>query len=160
LALGDALAICLLEARGFTCSDFVRYHPGGSLGKQLYMKVGDLLSSNQLPTVNEKASVAAVIVEISSKRLGATAVLNDAGDLIGIITDGDLRRMLQKTLSIQDLQAKEIMTANPKSIGVEDCAAAAFVLMKTNNITQLVVLDGKKIAGFVHIHDLMKEGII
>ena len=160
LALGDALAICLLEGRGFTSSDFARYHPGGSLGKQLYLKVGDLLSNNQLPTVNENASLAAVIVEISSKRLGATAVLNNAGDLIGIITDGDLRRMLQKTLSIQDLQAKEIMTANPKSIGVEDYATAAFVLMKTHNITQLVVLDGKKIAGFVHIHDLMKEGIV
>jgi arabinose-5-phosphate isomerase len=99
LALGDALAICLLEGRGFTSSDFARYHPGGSLGKQLYLKVGDLLSNNQLPTVNENASLAAVIVEISSKRLGATAVLNDAGDLIEIIADGDLRRMLQKTIS-------------------------------------------------------------
>jgi arabinose-5-phosphate isomerase len=160
LALGDALAICLLEARGFTSSDFARYHPGGSLGKQLYLKVGDLLSNNQLPTVTEKASLAEVIVEISSKRLGATAVLNESGDLKGIITDGDLRRMLQKTLSIQELQAKDIMTVNPKSIGVDDYATAAFVLMKTHNITQLVVLDGKKIAGFVHIHDLMKEGIV
>ena len=160
LALGDALAICLLEARGFSSSDFARYHPGGSLGKQLYLKVGDLLSNNQLPTVNENANLAAVIVEISSKRLGATAVLNDVGDLKGIITDGDLRRMLQKTLAIQELQAKDIMTVNPKSIGVDDYATAAFALMKAHNITQLVVVDGVKIAGFVHIHDLMKEGIV
>ena len=160
LALGDALAICLSEARGFSSSDFARYHPGGSLGKQLYLKVGDLLSNNQLPTVKEDATVAAVIVEISSKRLGATAVLDEAGNLKGIITDGDLRRMLQKTLAIQELQAKDIMTVNPKSIGVDDYATAAFALMKTHNITQLVVLDGKKIAGFVHIHDLMKEGIV
>jgi arabinose-5-phosphate isomerase len=99
-------------------------------------------------------------VEISSKRLGATAVLNESGDLKGIITDGDLRRMLQKTLAIQELQAKDIMTVNPKSIGVDDYATAAFALMKAHNITQLVVVDGDKIAGFVHIHDLMKEGIV
>lgn len=160
LALGDALAICLLEARGFSSSDFARYHPGGSLGKQLYLKVGDLLSNNQLPTVQEDASLAAVIVEISSKRLGATAVLDAAGELIGIITDGDLRRMLQKTLAIQDLQAKDIMTVNPKSIGLEDYATEAFAVMKTHNITQLVVMNDGKIAGFVHIHDLMKEGIV
>ena len=160
LALGDALAICLLEARGFTSSDFARFHPGGSLGKQLYLKVGDLLSKNQIPSVQEKASVAEVIVEISSKRLGATAVVDDLGNLKGIITDGDLRRMLQKTLAIQDLQASSIMTVNPKSVQVEDYATLAFALMKKHNITQLVVLDGSKIAGFVHIHDLMKEGIV
>lgn len=160
LALGDALAICLLEARGFTSSDFARFHPGGSLGKQLYLKVGDLLSKNQIPSVQEEASVAEVIVEISSKRLGATAVLDQSGSLKGIITDGDLRRMLQKTLAIQDLQASAIMTVNPKSIQAEEYATAAFALMKTHNITQLVVLDGEKLAGFVHIHDLMKEGIV
>jgi arabinose-5-phosphate isomerase len=160
LALGDALAICLLEARGFTSSDFARFHPGGSLGKQLYLKVGDLLSKNQIPSVQEEASVAEVIVEISSKRLGATAVLDQSGSLKGIITDGDLRRMLQKTLAIQDLQASAIMTVNPKSIQAEAYATAAFALMKTHNITQLVVLDGEKLAGFVHIHDLMKEGIV
>lgn len=160
LALGDALAICLLEARGFTSSDFARFHPGGSLGKQLYLKVGDLLSKNQIPSVQEQASVAEVIVEISSKRLGATAVLDQSGSLKGIITDGDLRRMLQKTLAIQDLQASAIMTVNPKSIQAEEYATAAFALMKTHNITQLVVLDGEKLAGFVHIHDLMKEGIV
>ena len=160
LALGDALAICLLEARGFSSSDFARYHPGGTLGKQLYLKVGDLLSKNQLPLVHEKASVAEVIVEISSKRLGATAVTDDSGNLKGIITDGDLRRMLEKTLAIQDLQASAIMTSEPKSVQVSDFATFAFAVMNSNNITQLVVLDGNKIAGFVHIHDLMKEGIV
>ena len=121
---------------------------------------GRATSSPALLHPREVASVAAVIVEISSKRLGATAVLNESGDLKGIITDGDLRRMLQKTLAIQELQAKDIMTVNPKSIGLDDYATAAFALMKAHNITQLVVVDGDKIAGFVHIHDLMKEGIV
>lgn len=160
LALGDALAICLLESRGFSSSDFARYHPGGSLGKQLYLRVGDLLVNNQVPVVSEHATLAEVIVEISGKRLGATAVEDKAGNLKGIITDGDLRRMLQKSLNIQDLSAADIMTVNPKSIAVDAFATAAFALMTTHNITQLVVLDGEKIAGFVHIHDLMKEGIV
>lgn len=160
LALGDALAICLLEGRGFSSADFARYHPGGSLGKQLYLKVGDLLRNNQVPVVHEQASVAEVIVEISGKRLGATAVQDAAGHLKGIITDGDLRRMLQKSLNIDTLTASDIMTPNPKSVAVDAYATAAFALMKTHNITQLVVLDGDKIAGFVHIHDLMKEGIV
>ena len=108
----------------------------------------------------EQASVAEVIVEITSKRLGATAVVNAKGELKGIITDGDLRRMLQRTLDIQELRADSIMSVHPKSIGIEEYATAAFALMKAHNITQLVVLDGKKIAGFVHIHDLMKEGIV
>ena len=160
LALGDALAICLLEARGFSSADFARFHPGGTLGKQLYLRVGDLLSASEVPLVQEQASVAEVIVEITSKRLGATAVVNAKGDLKGIITDGDLRRMLQRTLDIQDFRADSIMSVHPKSIGIEEYATAAFALMKAHNITQLVVLDGKKIAGFVHIHDLMKEGIV
>ena len=160
LALGDALAICLLEARGFSSADFARFHPGGTLGKQLYLRVGDLLSTSEIPLVQEQASVAEVIVEITSKRLGATAVVNAKGELKGIITDGDLRRMLQRTLDIQEFRADSIMSVNPKSIGIEEYATAAFALMKGHNITQLVVLDGKKIAGFVHIHDLMKEGIV
>ena len=160
LALGDALAICLLEARGFSSADFARFHPGGTLGKQLYLRVGDLLSASEIPLVQEQASVAEVIVEITSKRLGATAVVNGKGELKGIITDGDLRRMLQRTLDIQEFRADSIMSVHPKSIGIEEYATAAFALMKAHNITQLVVLDGKKIAGFVHIHDLMKEGIV
>ncbi len=160
LALGDALAVCLLEARGFTSDDFAKYHPGGSLGKQLYLKVGDVISKNQLPVVPADAGIGEVIVEISGKRLGATAVLGDGEELVGIITDGDLRRMLQKTLDIQNLKAKDIMTVNPKTISKDEFAVRAFNLMRNHNITQLVALDGEKIAGFVHIHDLMKEGIV
>jgi arabinose-5-phosphate isomerase len=160
LALGDALAVCLLEARGFTSDDFAKYHPGGSLGKQLYLKVGDVISKNLLPVVSAEATIAEVIVEISGKRLGATAVLGEGEKLIGIITDGDLRRMLQKTLDIQNLTAKDIMTVNPKTISKDEFAVRAFNLMRNHNITQLVALDGEKIAGFVHIHDLMKEGIV
>ena len=160
LALGDALAVCLLEARGFTSDDFAKYHPGGSLGKQLYLKVGDVLSKSLVPVVLEDASLAEVIVEISGKRLGATAVENQDGDLLGIITDGDLRRMLQKSLDIQSVRAKDIMTVNPKTISVDEYAIRAFNLMRNHNITQLVATNDEKIVGFVHIHDLMKEGIV
>ncbi|WP_026950297.1 KpsF/GutQ family sugar-phosphate isomerase [Algoriphagus mannitolivorans] len=160
LALGDALAVCLLEARGFTSDDFAKYHPGGSLGKQLYLKVGDVLSKSSVPVVLENASLAEVIVEISGKRLGATAVESQNGELLGIITDGDLRRMLQKSLDIQSVQAKDIMTVNPKTISVDEFAIRALNLMRNHNITQLVATNEDKIAGFVHIHDLMKEGIV
>lgn len=160
LALGDALAVCLLEARGFTSDDFAKYHPGGSLGKQLYLRVNDILSKAQVPVVSEEASLAEVIVEISGKRLGATAVLDTAGNLKGIITDGDLRRMLQKSLDIANLKAKDIMTVNPKTIDADEFAIRALNLMRNHNITQLVALDEGKIAGFIHIHDLMKEGIV
>ena len=160
LALGDALAVCLLEARGFSSDDFAKYHPGGSLGKQLYLRVDDLLSSEQIPKVKEDASLAEVIVEISGKRLGATAVTDHLDQLLGIITDGDLRRMLQKTLDIQNLQAKDIMTRNPKTISKDEYAIRALNMMRNHNITQLVAMDGEKIAGFIHIHELMKEGIV
>jgi arabinose-5-phosphate isomerase len=160
MALGDALAVCLLEARGFTSDDFAKYHPGGSLGKLLYLKVGDVLSKNQIPVVTEQADLAKVIVEISGKRLGATAVAGEDGNLKGIITDGDLRRMLEKTREIGNLLAKDIMTKNPKTISTDEFAARALNLMKNHNITQLVAMNGGKIAGFVHIHDLMKEGIV
>mgnify|MGYP005753121149 FL=1 len=160
LALGDALAVCLLEARGFTSDDFAKYHPGGSLGKQLYLKVGDVLSKSLVPVVFEDASLAEVIVEISGKRLGATAVENRNGELLGIITDGDLRRMLQKSLDIQSIRAKDIMTINPKTISIDEFAIRALNLMRNHNITQLVAMEGDKVAGFVHIHDLMKEGIV
>ncbi len=160
LAMGDALAVCLLEARGFTPEDFAKYHPGGSLGKQLYLKVEDLLDSQQIPKVKESASLAEVILEISGKRLGATAVVDDEDKLKGIITDGDLRRMLQKTLDIQSLRASDIMTVNPKTISSDEFAIRALNLMRNHNITQLVAMNGDKIAGFVHIHELMKEGIV
>lgn len=160
LALGDALAVCLLEAKGFTSDDFARYHPGGSLGKQLYLKVGDLLSTDSPPQVREDAGLKDVIVEISSKRLGATSVINAQGEVIGIITDGDLRRMLEKTLDVQAIRAVDVMTPNPKSIAVDEYAIRALNLMKSNNITQLVAKKDDKLAGFIHIHDLMKEGIV
>ncbi len=160
LALGDALAVCLLEARGFTSEDFAKYHPGGTLGKQLYLKVEDLLGKDQIPKVNQDSGLTDIIMEISSKRLGATAVVDQEDRLVGIITDGDLRRMLQKTLDIQSLKAIDIMTANPKTIAKDEFAVKAYNLMRNHNITQLVAMDGEKIAGFVHIHELMKEGIV
>lgn len=160
LALGDALAVCLLEAKGFTSEDFAKYHPGGSLGKQLYLKVGDLVPKSEPPRVVESAGLKEVIIEISTKRLGATSVVNDKGDVVGIITDGDLRRMLEKTLDVQNIKAREVMTPKPKSISVDEYAIRALNQMKNNNITQLVALDGAKLVGFIHIHDLMKEGIV
>ncbi|MEB2784804.1 KpsF/GutQ family sugar-phosphate isomerase [Algoriphagus persicinus] len=160
LALGDALAVCLLEARGFTSEDFAKYHPGGSLGKQLYLRVGDVLGGNEIPVVSEDAGLAEVILEISGKRLGATSVVDADGNLKGIITDGDLRRMLQKSLDIRSLKASDIMTENPKSISTQEYAIRALNMMKNHNITQLVAMNGDKIAGFVHIHELMKEGIV
>ncbi|MDF2157362.1 KpsF/GutQ family sugar-phosphate isomerase [Algoriphagus sp. CAU 1675] len=160
LAMGDALAVCLLEARGFTPEDFAKYHPGGSLGKQLYLRVSDLLSVDQLPKVKADSGLAEVILEISGKRLGATAVVDEKDCLLGIITDGDLRRMLQKSLNIQSLKASDIMTPNPKTISKDEYAIRALNLMRNYNITQLVAMDGEKIAGFVHIHELMKEGIV
>ncbi len=160
LALGDALAVCLLEARGFSSSDFAKYHPGGALGKQLYLRVEDVIPKNMIPLVAHDANLTTVIHEISSKRLGATAVANAEGKLLGIITDGDLRRMLQKGIDIHQVKATDIMTINPKTISKSEYAIRAFNEMKDYNITQLVAMDGDKIAGFIHIHDLMKEGIV
>ncbi|MCH7401081.1 SIS domain-containing protein [Belliella kenyensis] len=160
MALGDALAICLLEARGFTSEDFAKYHPGGALGKQLYLTVSDVIPKNQIPKVDLEASLTEIIVEISSKRLGATAVVNSQGKLQGIITDGDLRRMLLSGADINQVKAGQIMTVNPKVIAKEEFAIRALNMMKSFNITQLVAMDGESVAGFVHIHDLMKEGIV
>jgi arabinose-5-phosphate isomerase len=160
LALGDALAVCLLEAKGFTSEDFAKYHPGGALGKQLYLTVGDVVPKNLIPAVGEEAPLSEVIMEISGKRLGATAVLDGDSKLLGIITDGDLRRMLQRMKDISGVQAKDIMTTNPKSIQIDEYAIIALNKMKEFNITQLVALNGEKVAGFIHIHDLMKEGIV
>ncbi len=159
LAMGDALAVCLLEMKGFTASDFARYHPGGALGKRLYLKVDDLLSNSDQPIVSSNAPLNEVILEISSKRLGATAVV-DSGKLVGIITDGDLRRMMQKKFDFDTLKAIDIMTKNPKTVNRDMMAVEALALMKSNNITQLVVSEGDNFVGFVHLHDLLKEGII
>jgi arabinose-5-phosphate isomerase len=160
MALGDALAVCLLELRNFSSENFAEYHPGGALGKQLYLKVSDIYIHNKVPIVKQGAPIKEVIIEISSKRLGCTSVVDDNNTLLGIITDGDLRRMLQKDLRLDSLKAADIMTVNPKTIEKDDFAVKALHLMQENNITQLAVIDGKKIAGFVHLHDLLKEGIV
>jgi arabinose-5-phosphate isomerase len=160
LAMGDAIAMSLLEIRDFTREDFAKFHPGGALGKQLYLRVNDIYPHNTIPKVKENALLKEVIVEISSKRLGATAVVDEADELIGIITDGDLRRMLNKHENITGLKAYEIMTASPKTIEKEEYAMEAMKIMQEKNITQLVVTEGKKVCGFVHLHDLLKEGIV
>jgi arabinose-5-phosphate isomerase len=160
LAVGDALAICLLEMRNFKKEDFARFHPGGVLGKQLYLRVSDFFYQNSVPEVRTDATLKEVIVEISSKRLGATAVLDEKGELAGIITDGDLRRMLNKYENITGLRAQDIMTHSPKTIEKEEYAMEALKVMQEKNITQLVVTEGKKVLGFIHLHDLIKEGIV
>ena len=160
LAMGDALAVCLLELRNFSSHDFAQYHPGGSLGKQLYLKVEDIFVQHELPLVKPDTPLKDVILEISSKRLGATAVVDDQRNLLGIVTDGDLRRMLQKESNLAKLTATDIMTRNPKTINRDEFAVLALQIMQQNNITQLVVKDGEKVAGFVHLHDLLKEGIV
>jgi arabinose-5-phosphate isomerase len=160
LALGDALAVCLLELRGFTSENFAEYHPGGSLGKQLYLKVSDIYVHNELPLVSPDTLLKDVIIEISSKRLGCTAVVDPNRNLLGIITDGDLRRMLQKDVDLRSVTAIDIMTKNPKRIEKDEFAVVALHRMQENNITQLVVMNGSQIAGFIHLHDLLKEGIV
>ena len=159
LAMGDALAVCLLDCRDFTSSDFAKYHPGGALGKKLYLKVGDIATQNQKPIVKPDDSIKSVIMEISSKRLGATAVVEN-GNLVGVITDGDLRRMLEKTDAINSLRAADIMNKTPKQIEAEELAVNVMQLLEKFNITQLIVTDHGKYHGFVHLHDLLKEGII
>ena len=159
LVLGDALAVCLLECRGFTKSDFAKFHPGGSLGKQLYLTVDDLAKNNQVPKVNINDTIKDVIVEISSKRLGATAVL-DGDQLAGIITDGDLRRMLEKNIDFHQFSAGDIMSINPKTIEPSTLVINALGIMRKNNITQLLVMENGKYMGVIHLHDILREGII
>jgi len=158
LVLGDALAVCLLKLNNFSDNDFARFHPGGSLGKRLFLKVSDLLSDFSKPIVSPTDSINSVIVEISNKRLGSTAVLEN-NKLIGIITDGDLRRMLEKNQNINVLQASDIMTENSKTINSTTLASDALYIMEQNNISQLIVMDGNIYCGIVHIHDILKEGI-
>lgn len=160
MALGDALAVCLLQLRDFTSNDFAEYHPGGALGKQLYLRVSDIYTHNQLPMIGPDTSIKDAIIEISSKRLGCTAVIDGNKNLLGIITDGDLRRTLQKDIHLEKFKASDIMSTNPKKIEKDEFAVKALHLMQENNITQLVVMDGPKVAGFVHLHDLLKEGIV
>ncbi|MBP0904552.1 SIS domain-containing protein [Mariniflexile gromovii] len=159
LVIGDALAICLLNLRGFSSSDFAKYHPGGALGKKLYLRVHDISSVNEKPKVNVSTSIKDVIIEITEKMLGVAAVVEN-NKIIGIITDGDLRRMLTKVDDFSKLTAKDIMGANPKRIQAEAMAIDALELMETHGISQLLVEENGNYAGVVHLHDLIKEGII
>ncbi|NMM48840.1 KpsF/GutQ family sugar-phosphate isomerase [Marinigracilibium pacificum] len=160
LAIGDALAVALLEAKGFTSEDFGKYHPGGALGKQLYLKVDDIYPVNEKPIVKPSTPLNECIIEISSKRLGAAVVIDDNDNIVGVITDGDLRRMLQKNPSLDGLTAADVMGANPKTIEAGEYAVTAFNVMQKNNITQIIVTNKEKFVGFVHLHDLLREGII
>lgn len=160
LAVGDALAVCLLEARGFGSIDFANLHPGGSLGKRLYLKIDDVYRQNQAPKVSETATLKEIIVEISEKRLGATAVLAAEGNLTGIITDGDLRRMLSQFNSLDGVVARDIMTKNPLTIAHDAYAVEGLAIMQQKNITQLVVTKNGTFGGFIHLHDLLKEGLV
>ncbi|RLD44339.1 MAG: D-arabinose 5-phosphate isomerase [Bacteroidetes bacterium] len=159
LVMGDALAVALLQMRGFTDRDFARYHPGGALGKQLYLQVQNLCIQNEKPEVGSSSSIREVIIEISSKRLGATAVI-DNNKLIGVITDGDIRRMMQKYNDIDGLTAIDIMSASPKTIEASTLAVEALKTMKEMNITQLLVTQNGEYFGVIHLHDILKEGIL
>lgn len=159
LVIGDALAICLLEIRGFSSNDFAKYHPGGALGKKLYLRVQDISSVNEKPKVLPNTNIKDVIVEITEKMLGVTAVVENE-KIIGIITDGDLRRMLSKVNDFSGLAAKDIMSVNPKRIQSEAMAVDALEVMEINGISQILVEENGKYAGIVHLHDLIKEGII
>ncbi len=160
MVMGDALAVCLLNLKGFSDKDFARYHPGGALGKRLYLRVADMSDANEKPVVKPDSTLREIIYEISGKRLGATAVIDSQGELKGIITDGDLRRMLEKYDNPSQLKAEDILTPNAKSIDGGELATEALALMRSHDITQLVVTKDSKYAGMLHIHDLVREGII
>ena len=159
LVLGDALAVCLLNLKDFSSKDFAKYHPGGALGKRLYLRVDDMVVNNEAPKVAGDASIKDVIVEISEKRLGTTAVV-DNDKIIGIITDGDLRRMLEKNSDFSHLKAKDIMSLNPIQVDSETMAAHALDIMQKHDITQILVSENDEYKGVIHFHDLLKEGII
>ncbi len=161
LVMGDALVTTLMELKGFKSSDFARFHPGGALGKKLYLKVGDLYTGNHKPQVSESATLKQVILEITQSRLGVTAVVKTDGKLAGIITDGDLRRMLTDTASINDnITAAEIMTYQPKTINPDEMAVAALEMLRTHKITQLLVCENGNYLGVIHLHDLIREGLL
>lgn len=164
LVMGDALAMTLLKMRGFTAQDFGRFHPGGALGKKLYTTVGDIMAASyeegSIPAVGPEANLNEIIIEISSKRLGATAVLGSEGELLGIITDGDLRRMLQSGHDQSSVTAADIMSRGPKSVDAEDLAINAFRMMEQRKITQLLVLREGVYIGLIHLHDILREGVV
>lgn len=159
LVMGDAITVALLEERQFTSKDFAKYHPGGALGKRLLLRVVDLVEKNEVPKVTTETNIKETLLEISNKRLGATAVL-DNDQLVGVITDGDIRRMLNRSDDFLSLTAKDIMTKTPKTVQINEMAINAMETMETNSISQLIVMDGKgTYKGIIHIHDLIKEGI-
>lgn len=160
MVMGDALAVCLMELKEFNSSDFAKYHPGGTLGKKLYLRVEELAAQHAKPKVLPTATIKEVIIEMTAKRLGAAVVVNEAENILGIITDGDLRRMLEKTSSFENLQAKDIMSSNPKTIAADMLAVYALDEMRRHNISQLVAANNNIYAGIIHLHDLVKEGII
>ena len=160
LVLGDALAICLMELRGFQSDDFAKFHPGGTLGKKLYLRVADLYVHNEKPRVLASQSLKEAIVEMTRKRLGVTAVVDKENNLLGIITDGDLRRMLEKSIAIDEIKVNDIMTSNPQTIEPDMLAVEALDVLRKKEISQLVVVENKKYLGIIHIHDLIREGLI
>jgi arabinose-5-phosphate isomerase len=160
MVMGDVLAICLMETKEFKTGDFAKYHPGGALGKKMYLRASDLILQHEKPVVHINDDVRKAIVEISKKRLGATGVLGDEGEIIGIITDGDVRRMFEKYEDFKGLMAKDIMSTKPKTIEIDTLAVQALEQMKQNNISQLLVVENNIYVGILHVHDLMREGII
>ena len=160
MVMGDALAVCLMELKGFNSEDFAKFHPGGTLGKKLYLRVSELIIHNPRPAIKPTSSLKEVIVEITKNRLGAAAVVNEENKIIGVITDGDIRRMLENNDSINLLTAKDIMGTSPKTIASNALAVEALDVMRNNNISQLLVLENDRYAGIVHLHDLIREGII
>lgn len=160
MVMGDALAVCLMELKGFNSSDFAKYHPGGTLGKKLYLRVAEIAAQNAKPKILPIATIKVVIVEMTQNRLGAAVVVDESQNILGIITDGDLRRMLERTTGFDQLQAKDIMSSNPKTIASDVLAVNALDEMRKHNISQLVVEENGVYAGLIHLHDLVREGII
>ncbi|MBN8720255.1 MAG: KpsF/GutQ family sugar-phosphate isomerase [Sediminibacterium magnilacihabitans] len=160
MVMGDVLAVCLMELNGFSGKDFAKYHPGGNLGKRMYLRAADLYTHNERPHVLPTATLKEVIVEITEKRLGVTAVTDEQNRVVGIITDGDLRRMLEKSNNIQDIKAADILSAHPKTIPPDMLAVDTLDVLRKYDISQLIVAEDEKYLGILHIHDLVKEGII
>ena len=160
LVMGDALAICLMELKGFQSDDFAKFHPGGALGKRLYLRVADLYVNNERPVVRPEQTLKEAIVEMTKKRLGVTAVADKDNHLVGIITDGDLRRMLEKNVAIDSVTAADVMTKNPLTIAPSKLAVDALDILRRKQITQLLVADEGKYLGIIHLHDLVREGLI
>ena len=160
MVMGDAMAVCLMELNNFTGEDFARFHPGGILGKKLYLRVADLFLLNEKPSVMPYHTLKEVIVEMTRTRLGATSVVDEQNNLLGIITDGDLRRMLEKNAALDEVKAENIMSARPKTTSPEALAIEALNMLRTYSISQLVVTKGTQYAGMIHLHDLLREGLI